>query len=1857
MEITGVQRLRKYVASLSLVTLITSMFVANVAHGAAFTDVQSGDWFYTYVEQLASGGLLDTKQKKYRPGDNANRAEAAKMLVDAAGLTLDASAGPSFKDVAKDAWYYKYVETAVKNGIVGGYKDAAGKATGKFGPGDNVTREQFAKMAYLALALKKNTDGGPHFSDVPADRWSYENVETLYNWSVIDGYADKTFGPAKNINRAEISKMVVGAMNPVKRPGAFKVSSAVSKSLTSVEVTFSDDVDATEGAKAANYSVKESGGTATLAVSAAVVKDKMVTLTTAAQMEGKKYTATVSGVKSKAGKALDSAGASADFTVAVMTFSVKSAAAKSATLAEVMFSMDVDATEAVKAANYAVKDAAGTALAVSAAALATGKTDTVWLTTAAQTVDKEYTLTVSGLKSKDAKVLAAAGSTAKFMGYNPVMAAAKSATTLEVTFSDDVDAVTGAVVANYVITPALAVSAAVVKDKMVTLTTASQTGNTAYVLAVKGVKSKVVAPAVAKDLDGSAKFTGFSTTPVVASGQLTVASASETPAAKTIATKTANNTLLVLDLTASSGEVQVSGVKVWKTGLYNDSSVKVVAFNAAGDRISSGVTFSDGMAALGFYSPLKVSGSAATKVWLNVSITGTANGNLGLRVKEAVDVTSNSSKVSGSFPIDSVVNTVVDGTPSVAAVAIDQSTITDTTTAASVDIGVTNYELAKFKFSETSSKEDVKIRTLTVFNNGSVADGDVKNFTLVDQSGNALAKVVDQKGKLVKFDITKSPYVLPKGAVRIFSVKVDVVNGATRTAQLLIQNDFDVDMLGSATGASILPSAGTDDASFPIGDKTTTYNAISINEGSLTVSKSNLSPSGDVTIGATDTVLGAFELKAAGEDIELQRLKIDLSSNGVGTTNQGTATTGAMECISTAACDLTGSVKVMVDTNLDGIGDTTLLSTSAAPATLADLWTQASLANLDLSSFYTIPGGKTVNLLIVGSITSNVANTLTGETIRVGLRDVYHYKKASLKYGTVAATLVQANTITVNQSTLTVSNNTAYGPQTMVAQSSVKIGSFVVKASSAEAVNVTSINLRGALTCGAAATSTVSGYSNVTLKSTDSAGASIQLGTTKSTVTFNGASGGTDNSFSISGFTVDAGGQRAIDVYADIASGATNLCLDIPLTGISGTGKVSVTTVNGPAAALDLQLITVVSSGTLTVAVSNATPIAQQFTAGSVGNQVLLLEARASNAEDLYIKKLRFNVNAQGQDVALLQAMLKVGTSQTALTQVGSTLNWLPGTAAAPATPGAVEWTFSGTSRPKVTKNGTLFLGLYIDFANSNTQVVSGKTPNFVLSDLQAEGVATLTASRSASPTSPLTTLSVETGVVPQAGGTAAANQTFVDSTRTMTASAAIAATDTFLPATTTGTALVPGDIIFVDIGTGTGITANNDAWDPSVEELMVVLSDSAASANQLRVQRAAFGTSALAYTNTGTAGNNNIYVLNTVAAASGLVGNTMNLYNTKPIFAVNTALNPSGTGQTAGVDKTVFVFNVIADNNVADPGLNKARLTSIDVTTSKAGTNVSNVKLVPYILGTERLDLATTCVALSQTKWRCTLLTTASGSHEVMEGQTNTYSVHADTVAAATSSLDVYIAALGSAGTVGDVAWIDVASFGTGTGATDTASTWVYQTGATQVKGASGLSYTAASGGTVDATAPIISNLVAANTVAAAGPATGFTAGPGVFDATGDSYVITFSEAIDPTTIVASGLIPGGTAVSVASATGALTGTISATSTTTATSAVTTVTIRNIATFTATYTGTSGAVVGATLAGSTVNLTLNSTGTQLTVAPTALTTAVGPTSSAGGLVNPANIAAGLQSTTTVRDINGVASVNGTAATAQSGLF
>ncbi|MEZ4086745.1 MAG: S-layer homology domain-containing protein [Candidatus Gracilibacteria bacterium] len=287
-------------ASFSLAALVASFFAIGVAQAQTFPDVQPGDWFYSYVEDLVAMGVVNGSMSEYRPADNVNRAEMAKLVVEGFDIPLVETAGlQTFNDVPEGEWFHVYVETAYANGIVGGYLDDNGDPSGFFGPADSLTREQSAKMLVLGAPMTINTNCGPSFPDVTTNMWSYNFVETLYVNSVVDGYPDGTFGPTLNINRAEIAKMVSNAMNPVLRPcGGFSVKSAKAMSETSVEACFTQEYG--DGAmEVGNYMIEDQNGDGLDVTAVAASSDPMcVDLTTEAQDPTKVYDLMVDNVMS-----------------------------------------------------------------------------------------------------------------------------------------------------------------------------------------------------------------------------------------------------------------------------------------------------------------------------------------------------------------------------------------------------------------------------------------------------------------------------------------------------------------------------------------------------------------------------------------------------------------------------------------------------------------------------------------------------------------------------------------------------------------------------------------------------------------------------------------------------------------------------------------------------------------------------------------------------------------------------------------------------------------------------------------------------------------------------------------------------------------------------------------------------------------------------------------------------------------------------------------------------------------------------------------------------------------------------------------------------------------------------------------------------------------------------------------------------------------------------------------------------------------------------------------------------------------------------------------------------------------------
>ena len=142
-----------------------------------------------------------------RPQNAITRAEVAtiffRLLTDDVREEHFTSTN-KYTDVAAGAWYNNAVSTLSAMGIITGYPD------GTFRPNAYITRAEFA-----AIAARFDTDGDKTlaaFSDI-ANHWAKDEISVAYNNGWVDGYPDGTFGPQRNITRAETVTLVNRVLN------------------------------------------------------------------------------------------------------------------------------------------------------------------------------------------------------------------------------------------------------------------------------------------------------------------------------------------------------------------------------------------------------------------------------------------------------------------------------------------------------------------------------------------------------------------------------------------------------------------------------------------------------------------------------------------------------------------------------------------------------------------------------------------------------------------------------------------------------------------------------------------------------------------------------------------------------------------------------------------------------------------------------------------------------------------------------------------------------------------------------------------------------------------------------------------------------------------------------------------------------------------------------------------------------------------------------------------------------------------------------------------------------------------------------------------------------------------------------------------------------------------------------------------------------------------------------------------------------------------------------------------------------------------------------------------------------------
>ncbi len=187
-----------------------------------FSDVAETDWVAQQgmLERVVASGLMEGKgEGAFDPWANVTRGEVVTVLHRAAGNPAASQPG-SFTDVQGDDYYADAVAWAQAEGIVNGYGDGA------FGPKNQVTREELAKM----LAEYAKRVGGVIVSDADpsafnalsgsesASDWAREGLVWCCDKGVLSGNAIDgalCLDPQGVANRAMMAKMIVVALDAI----------------------------------------------------------------------------------------------------------------------------------------------------------------------------------------------------------------------------------------------------------------------------------------------------------------------------------------------------------------------------------------------------------------------------------------------------------------------------------------------------------------------------------------------------------------------------------------------------------------------------------------------------------------------------------------------------------------------------------------------------------------------------------------------------------------------------------------------------------------------------------------------------------------------------------------------------------------------------------------------------------------------------------------------------------------------------------------------------------------------------------------------------------------------------------------------------------------------------------------------------------------------------------------------------------------------------------------------------------------------------------------------------------------------------------------------------------------------------------------------------------------------------------------------------------------------------------------------------------------------------------------------------------------------------------------------------------
>ncbi len=175
--------------------------------GDEFEDVKTNAWFYeSVVNAVEKGWFTGTSTTKFSPYLGTTRGMIVTVL-HRMEQSPAVSTGSVFEDVVEKSWYYNSVIWAQQNEVVRGYSN------GKYGPNDNITREQMAAILYRYAGFKgydlsKRATLNNFTDESQISNYAIEAVQWAVANELISGKDNHVLDPKGNATRAEVATIL-----------------------------------------------------------------------------------------------------------------------------------------------------------------------------------------------------------------------------------------------------------------------------------------------------------------------------------------------------------------------------------------------------------------------------------------------------------------------------------------------------------------------------------------------------------------------------------------------------------------------------------------------------------------------------------------------------------------------------------------------------------------------------------------------------------------------------------------------------------------------------------------------------------------------------------------------------------------------------------------------------------------------------------------------------------------------------------------------------------------------------------------------------------------------------------------------------------------------------------------------------------------------------------------------------------------------------------------------------------------------------------------------------------------------------------------------------------------------------------------------------------------------------------------------------------------------------------------------------------------------------------------------------------------------------------------------------------------